>query len=95
MKKVTFIIVWAIASLLLMNFSSYAVQGGRIEITGLKTGCPTGLSLLHSGSKKFCEIKDPKIVDVYIESSKNKSRCPEGYVSDIYGDTHWCIKRKK
>ena len=93
MKKITFTIAIAISSLLLFSLLSYAVQGGRIEITGLKTGCPSGLSLLISGNKRFCEIKDPKILDVYIESSKNRSRCPEGYVSDLYGDTHWCIKR--
>lgn len=95
MKKISFVILLAIASLFLLNLISYAVQGGRIEITGLKTGCPNGLSLLISGNKRFCEIKDPNIVDVYIESSKNRSRCPEGYVSDLYGDTHWCTKRKK
>ena len=95
MKKIAFMFLLAIVVLFLMNLISYAIQGGRIEITGLKTGCPSGLSLLISGNKRFCEIKDSKIIDVYIESAKGRSRCPDGYVSDIYGDTHWCTKRKK
>jgi len=93
MKKHIAILMVIIISVLLFCFISYAV--GRIEITGLSTGCPTGFSLLVSGTKKFCEIKDPKIVDVNIESAKGRSRCPDGYVSDIYGDIHWCIKRAR
>jgi len=93
MKKISFTVVFIVTSLLLLVITSYAL--GRIEITGLSTGCPTGFNLLVIGTKKFCEIKDPKIVDVNIESAKGRSRCPDGYVSDIYGDIHWCIKRAR
>lgn len=93
MKKIAFIITLMVMSFLFLSLVSYAVKGGRIEITGLKTGCPNGLSLLISGHKRFCEIRDPKIVDVYMEDAKGRSRCPDGYVSDIYGQVHWCTKR--
>ncbi len=93
MKKHIAILMVIIISVLLFCFISYAV--GRIEITGLSTGCPTGFSLLVSGTKKFCEPTDPKIIDAYIESAQNSTRCPSGYESSVYGKVHWCVKRKR
>jgi len=91
MKKISLTVSLTIASLLLLVIISYAV--GRIEITGLSTGCPTGFSLLISGTKRFCEPTNPNIVDAYIESAKNSTRCPSGYESSVYGKVHWCIKK--
>ncbi len=91
MKKISFAVVLIVTSLLLLVITSYAV--GRIEITGLSTGCPTGYSLLISGTKRFCEPSNPKIVDAYIESAQNSTRCPSGYESSVYGKVHWCIKK--
>ena len=94
MKKITFIIILTIVSLLLLSSFSYAVKEGRIEITGRKTGCPNGLKYLRIGSKKYCKIIDPKIVDVYMESAIGISRCPDGYVSDLSSqEIRWCTKR--
>lgn len=93
MRKMIFTFYIIVTSLLLLVITSFAV--GRIEITGLSTGCPSGFSLLISGTKRFCEPTDPKIVDAYIESSKNMTRCPLGYESSIYGKVHWCVKRAR
>jgi len=93
MKKYLAILMAIIISVLLFSFISYAV--GRIEITGLSTGCPSGFSLLVSGTKRFCEPTDPKIIDAYIESAKNRTRCPAGYESNVNGKVHWCVKRKR
>ena len=91
MKKITLIILLTIMSFLLLSLVAHAEI--RVDITGLKTGCPTGFSLLRSGSKQICEQVDPKIVDVSMERTKNATHCPSGYEMHRYGEIQWCIKR--
>jgi len=79
-----------VISLLVLSLISYAER--RVDITGLSTGCPTGFSILRSGSKIICKQTDPKIADVYYKSAKDKSSCSSGYESSVYGNIHWCIK---
>lgn len=65
MKKMTLIITLTIICFLLASLNSYAQI--VLDITGLRTMCPTGyFTPLYKGSRTLCIQKDPRVVAVTI-----------------------------
>ncbi len=88
MKKMTLIITLTIICFLLTSLNSYAQI--VLDITGLRTMCPTGyFTPLYKGSRTLCIQKDPRVVAVTI----TRGGCPSGYNKRSYaGAATWCIK---